>query len=271
MLRTTRHELLRPFVLIGALMLCSQGCAALHAALDPTSGFLSYEDRRVRYEPGAEALARQTADALPGAIATVEQSLGSPFPDPVEIYVAASEQRYAELANAPEDTRGAVTRKLFISPRVLRPAFTGTLPAVLSHELSHLHLQQHLGYQGRRGRLPAWFDEGLAEAVSGGCGGSTVSVTAATEAIANGVKLKPNDSGSVFRYQDERTYGLERGMFYRQSGMFVEFLRDRDRQVFSMFLKRIEAGGTFAREFRQSFGMTVEDAWGKFEKPIKTL
>ena len=70
------------------------GCMAASAVLATTRStdqFVSYAaDPRVLYEPGAEELAQNVAEALPAAIQTVQRAQYRDFVMPVKIYVCAS-------------------------------------------------------------------------------------------------------------------------------------------------------------------------------------
>jgi hypothetical protein len=152
-----------------------QGCAELHevaTALRETSDFAPTSDPRVFAEPGNETLTAATAAAVPGAIRRVEDALGGPFTIPVRVYVCATIDSYKRFTNS-ERSGGNTTiaKKIFISPKSENTP--QRIPAVVAHELTHLHVAQRLGLWRTRG-LPSWFSEGLAAFVSGGGGAEGV-------------------------------------------------------------------------------------------------
>ena len=53
-------------------------------------------------------------------------------------------------------------------------------------------------------------------------------------------------------------------MVYRQAGLFVAFLRDRDPKRFAGLMDRILDGQPFAEAVRDGLGLTVADAWNEF-------
>jgi hypothetical protein len=89
-----------------------------------------------------------------------------------------------------------------LSPKLFRPQHQ-RLRAILTHELSHAHVQ---GWIGGRAYLylPKWFKEGLAVMVSGGRGAEFVSEDEARAAIQRGEKIVINDTGSPTSLTDLR-------------------------------------------------------------------
>lgn len=263
---------LRSMALLLVAALALPSCATVSswlAGVDPASRFTPLPaDPRVRYEPGAEELAERAASELPGAVAQVETEHGRPFREPVEVYVCATEESFNALTQSSEGTRGAVTRRLYVSGLLNKKKYHDAVPLVLAHELSHLHMLQYLGYHAYHANIPAWFHEGLAELVSGGCGSTGVSEDQAARAIAGGTKLHPDTKGSAFVIKHEEDYGLERSMFYRQCSMFVFYLKHRDEVGFRAFIMEIEDGENFEKTFRKVFGVSVGEAWKEFEKSV---
>jgi hypothetical protein len=244
------------------------GCSLLktgYASLRSTSDFHPLEtDRRVLAEPGAEDLASQAAGILPDAVAAVEKWQYRDFVKPVEIYVCASEDSFVRYTGLSGQVRGAIVAKLFLSGKLKDPQFNGSMKAILTHELSHLHLQQQLGVYHYNANLPAWFQEGLAVLVSGGGGAENVSEADAVKAILVGRHFTPEAQGSFWFHRSAKSYGLEPHMFYRQASLFVKHLKDLSEMRFGLFMLAIEDGGDFGRSFQRLYGVSIEETWQDF-------
>ncbi len=244
------------------------GCSQLragYASLRSTSYFHPIEtDSRVLAEPGAEDLARQAAGFLSDAVAVVEKWQYRDFVKPVEIFVCASEDSFVRQTGMSKQVRGAIVTKLFLSGRLKDPQFNGSTKAILTHELSHLHLQQQLGAYHYNANLPAWFQEGLAVLVSGDGGAENVSEADAVKAILTGRHFKPEAQGSFWFHKSAESYGLEPHMFYCQASLFVKHLKDLSEIRFGLFMLAIEDGGDYDRSFHRLYGTSVEEAWQDF-------
>ncbi len=249
------------------------GCGLIKtglASLKSTSNFHPLaSDNRVLAEPGAEDLAKSVAEYLPEAINAVEKKQYRPFTKPVEVYVCNSEDSFAGQTGLSRQIRGALTTKLFLSGKLIRPEFRGTTKAILTHELSHLHLQQRLGTYHYNADLPAWFQEGLAVIVSGGGGAETVSEGEAARAIVKGAHFTPEAQGSFFFHKSAKSYGLEPHMFYRQASLFVGYLRNLSDVRFGLFVLAIEDGKDFEKAFRSIYDMNINEAWQDFVTELR--
>jgi hypothetical protein len=245
------------------------GCAATRAVVahfQSTSRFVPLAaDPRIVYEPGAEAFAQAVAPLLPQAIADVEAGQYRPFARPVVVHVCATEYCFTRFTGASARAKGAVhgTQGLFLNPALLRQP--ERMRAILTHELSHLHLVDHV----RLWALPVWFNEGLAAYVSGGGGAEHVSEADAVKAIAAGNMLEPMDSGTWLSYNTAgpfRALGMAEAthMFYRQSMMFVAYLKQRDPQGFRGMLLALEDGTDFAHAFSSAYGAGAKALWAEF-------
>lgn len=233
-------------------------------------------EERVRFEEGAEDCAFGVAALLPHAIALVEAAQGRPFRYDVTVGVYASPESYAAANGLGTPKPAGVS---FLGRVTLSPALCGRnrdrMRAVLTHELSHAHLQGWLSPLAFVG-LPSWFNEGLAAMVSGGGGAEGVSEQAAREAMAKGYAIAIADEGSLFNltavnFVKEPPHGstfddrLALGrLAYRQAAMFVSWLRDRDAGVFADFLQRIEDGEPFKTAFEEKFGARPAQLWQDF-------
>lgn len=265
-------RLFRIFSMV-AMALIFFGCGmARHglAALQSTSDFMVLEyDHRILYEPRARDFAEEVAKYLPDSIATVEREQYRPFARPVEVYICASKEDFSRFTAEPEIVRATVTtRHLFLSAERIKELKVVSAQTVLTHELSHLHLQQYLGAYHYGANLPAWFQEGMAEYVSGGASMEEVSDSEALKAILDGRHISPDASGSFFFPKRWTAFGLKPPMFYRQSFMFVSYLSGRSKANFHTFISALEDGCGFEDAFISAFGSTPVTVWQEFVAAI---
>lgn len=222
----------------------------------------------VRYEPGAEELAQKVVPYLNDSISLVENMQGRPYVKPVDVFVFASEESFSEHSGVSSEVRGcAFIGKIYLSPKLNR--MPESIPLILTHELSHIHVCQHMGLFACVYQLPTWFLEGLAVSVSGGGGAERVSEKEAVDAILQGNHFLPDDSGSVLVYKAANYYGLQQHMFYRQAGMFVSYLWNQSPAEFNGFLSALLDGKSFCDAFPQTFGKSVNEKWNEFAKTLK--
>ena len=249
--------------LVPALSAC-QAARALSAWSQGSGHLVALAaDPRVRYEPGAEDLARQAAAHLPEAINQVEEGQFRKFTRPVEVRVYATVESYSTHSGAVAQTRGAsFNGAVHLSP-LLRER-SETLPAILTHELSHLHCQQHLGTFAWASGVPSWFSEGLAVMVSGGAGAEKVTEAEALRAMEAGSRFTAETTGSLLFARSASSYGLQPHMYYRQAGLFVSHLRARDPAAFRAFLSALLDKTPFAEAFAQAYRESVEEAWRSY-------
>jgi hypothetical protein len=114
------------------------------------SGLLNMPDRmpalvadsQVHYQPGAEDSAREVAALLPDAIARVEEVHGRRFAHPVIVGVYATPEAYAAADGLGSSVPVGVTvfGRVNLSPKLFGPQ-RQRLRAILTHELSHAHIQ----------------------------------------------------------------------------------------------------------------------------------
>ncbi len=238
---------------------CTTGSAVL-AMGKSTDQFLTYgADPRVMYEPGAAEQAQRVAEALPTALQTIQYAQFRDFVAPVKIYVCASLESF-KAYGAPGGKEGGfvLNRRLFISPK---PENTSErISKVLTHELSHLHIEQQTGLL-KSARIPSWFKEGLAVYVAKGGGAETVTEDQARNAIQQNKYFQPETEGSLLFPKRAHDYGLEAHVFYREASMFVAYLNKLDNAKFKDFLLAIEDGVPFATAFKNAYGADIGDVW----------
>lgn len=259
-------------ILIAILFLPLSACSSmgsLMATFRSTDHFLTLDsDTRILYEPGAEANARELVPLLPEAIRKVEEDQYLPFHDPVKIYVCASAENYYKLTGS--RAPAVVTKKLFLSPVLFsegRP-----IDRFLTHELSHLHLVQRLGMLNYT-KLPAWFKEGLAEVVSGGATSFQITDQEAYKAIEDGHTFTPDSDRSVVSIFTSPRYGsywkISQPLFYRESMLFVAFMKRTDEKSFRKMLTTIQQGECLSAALKDAYNERLAGLWHKFMEEIK--
>jgi len=281
------HRLIKiAIVSVFALLAASCGAVAAIPALRHFAIALAHNphdlpaletDARIHFEPGAKDCAREVAARLPAAIARVEAAQGRPFARDVPIGVYATPDSYVQANGLGTARVGGVAfaGRLTLSP-ALCEAERDRMTAILTHELSHAHLQGWLPPLAFVA-IPNWFKEGLAVMVSGGGGAVDVSEVEAAAAIATGDAIAVNDEGSLFNLTAVRFEASPRReaapasdprarahLAYRQAAMFTNWLRERDPNAFADFLQRIENGERFRDSFRATFGASASEKWREF-------
>jgi hypothetical protein len=93
---------------------------------------------------------------IDGAGRSITAFYGSRLSEP-RVLICSTESCYQRLGGGGEKGRALRSWSLMLSP-------AGINPTIATHELSHVEFHQRLG--SARGKVPQWFDEGLAVLVS---------------------------------------------------------------------------------------------------------
>jgi hypothetical protein len=230
---------------------------------------------QVHYQPGAEDFARDVATLLPNAITRVEAVHGRGFAHPAIVGAYATPEAYAAANGLGSDGPIGVTffRRVKLSPKLFWPQHQ-RLRAILTHELSHAHIQGWIDANAYI-HLPNWFTEGLGVMVSEGGGAELVSEEEARAAIERGEQIAIDDVGSLQNLVDIR---FDRApakttpswypvvLAYRQAGMFVNYLRESDGPAFDRMMNAILDGRAFAEAVNVGYHDEVRSLWQKFIK-----
>jgi hypothetical protein len=231
----------------------------------------SPENPQVHYEAGGAEYAHAVAALLPATIARIESMQGRPFAHPVTVGVYVSQEAFA-AGNGLGHARAAgvtVFGRVTLSP-ILFSAQRQRLPGALTHEMSHAHLQGWISAPAWV-HLPNWFKEGLAVMVSGGGGAEFVSDIEARDAIRRGDRIAIETEGSwqsqtsiKFENPSEAPNGLRVMMGYRQAGLFVTFLHDRDAAGFARTMAAVLDGRQFGEAVIAGYGRDIRVLWADF-------
>jgi hypothetical protein len=238
----------------------------------------SPENPQVHFEPGGAEYAHAVTALLPDAIARVESVQGRPFARPVTVGVYVSPEAFAAGNGLGHARAAGVTSfgRVTLSP-ILFSAQRQRLPAILTHEMSHAHLQSWISALTYI-HLPNWFKEGLAVMVSGGGGAEFVSEIEARNAMRRGDRIAIEDEGSwrnltgiKFENPSEARDGLRVMMGYRQAGLFVTFLHDRDAAGFARTMAAVLDGRQFREAVIAGYGRDLWTLWADFLRANEKL
>jgi hypothetical protein len=238
----------------------------------------SAENPQVHYEPGGAEYARAVAALLPATITRVESMHGRPFVHPVTVGVYVSPEAFAAGNGLGHARAAGVTLfgRVTLSP-ILFSAQRQRLPAILTHEMSHAHLQGWISALAYI-HLPNWFKEGLAVMISGGGGAEFVGEIEARDAIRRGDRITIESEGSwrnltgiKFENPSETPAGLRAMMGYRQAGLFVTFLRDRDAAGFARTMAAVLEGRKFGEAVIAGYGRDLWTLWAEFLRANEKL
>jgi hypothetical protein len=271
---------------IAVVLLTAAGVAAVPMVRHAASGWWNNpeglpalpENPLVHYETGGSEYAQTVAAPLPAAIARVEAAQGRAFAHPVPVGVYTTRDAFVAANGLGEPRAVGMTflRRVMLSP-VLFSSQRQRLPALLTHEMSHAHLQSWMSQLGYW-RLPQWFKEGLAVMVSGGGGAEGVSESQARDAIRSGDHIALTSSNSLLnlgaiRYAKSPEIpgtSFRTLMAYRQAGMFVTFLHDTNPAGFARMMDTILDDRSFAEAVTTGYGTDLQALWLRFAQAQST-
>lgn len=240
----------------------------LLAWVQPTSDFVQCTaDPRIWCEPGAEQFARTIAPLMDQAVGVVERAHYGSFAQPVRVQVYNSRESFARHSAVHPISYGASGfGAVHLSPRLAQdpPAW---LPAILTHELSHLHLQQQAGILAVA-RLPNWFMEGWPTTVSSGGPTERVSREQVVFALVHGRHFEAEAEGSLFFPRRANEFKLSWPMYYRQSAMMVDYMKQRDGVAFERLIKDVAAGKAFGASVQTAYGQPLSVLWQDFRADL---
>lgn len=247
----------------------SMGGARWRAIFAPKSQFIQCTSNELIWcEPGSEQFAALVAQSLGTAIAKVEHAQFAVFSEPIRVYTYANVDSFVlHSGSNPNLTGVAIGGQLHLSPVAMEMPVR--LAPLVVHELSHLHLSQHLSVLSFN-RLPGWFLEGLATTVSEGAGAENVSERDALASMAEGQCIVPNAATGWMGGGRGAPPGMRSHMFYRQSAMFIAFVRSADENKFMHVLRALNAGSDLEEAFTHAYGQAINPLWQRFISSSQT-
>ena len=239
-----------------AVLATLQGCALTVSdprALRPIDRFAPLaSDARIRVEPGYEAYGMRVSEAMPAAIARVEAAHYLPFARPPRVYVCGTEDCFKRYVMTPKLSAAVVPdNRLILSPN-LDGREKHRLPALLTHELAHLHLGQRIGHY--HSTLPVWFHEGWASLVADGGGADYATDAKVFEAIREGKRVNLTARDAPDKRHRAAASRLSIFEFYRQSMMLVGWLKAQDEARFRELALAVQDNTDFEIAFWNIYG-----------------
>ncbi len=248
------------------------GCSAIKTAvamMQSTDNFSLHSEGNgfIFQEIEFSSLANEAKKYLDESIAVVEREQYKKFVKPIKVYAASTLDDVKKYCGYRLVLGCVINEKVFLSPRILTQP-TGTLSRLLTHELSHLHIDQQLS-MFEWGSIPTWFREGLAVYVSTKMEGEAkLDFKEAQTKIKGGNSFYPNKEGSILFPTSHVNFGLSRSIFYRQSASFIKFLHSSNKAGFEKLLLSIQEGKEFSKSFQTYLGTTVDLKWSDFIEQI---
>jgi hypothetical protein len=246
---------MKRWLVIAAAALLS-GCALTVSdprALHPIDSFAPLAtDARIWVEPGFEAYGARVAAALPAAIARVEAAHYLPFARVPRVHVCGTDACFRRYVLTPKLSAAVVPdNRLILSPN-LDGREQHRLPALLTHELAHLHLGQRIGHY--HSTLPVWFHEGWASLTADGGGAEFVSDDKVFAAIREGRRLNLAARDTPDKRHRAGASKLNIFEFYRQSMLLVGWLKAQDETRFRELALAVQANTDFEIAFWNVYG-----------------
>ncbi len=249
-----------------ALLATLPGCAltvSSQRALLPIDSFVPLaSDSRVWVEPGYEAYGERVAAALPEAIARVEAAHYLPFAHTPRVHVCGTDDCFKRYVRTPRLTAAVVPdHRLILSPR-LGGREQHRLPALLTHELAHLHLGQRIGHY--HSTLPVWFHEGWASLTAEGGGADHATDAQVFEAIRAGRRVNLAARDTPDKRHRANASGLSMSEFYRQSMLLIGWLKAQDEAGFRELVLAVQDNTDFEIAFWNVYGRAPVDRLAGF-------
>lgn len=250
----SRFSFLASWVLSASLLSgCSSIARATYLELLPLSGFETHAANPIIFfEPDAKTAADVLAASYDKSVATVEANLGSALRRRPWVYLCATDACYDKYAFNKAGQAEARGRGNLVLMKAAPLQHENRLLPVFTHELIHAFWFQ----QGIR-CTPRWWTEGLAVESSGGGGAEKVMKALAVQAMHSGQVFQASDENSCLTRMPPGLKTMAWPMFYRQSGMFVEWLRGTDSPAFHRLLEKLQTGENLASAMKSSYGQSM--------------
>jgi hypothetical protein len=265
----TKKHLLTELLVFGTIIFCS--CSAINqgaAILRTPKNFIDTGDRVYIENKSDEQFGRDLKQVLPQLMDSVEKKELHKFIRSPDIYVCNSNKSFCKYAGSKyPGPRAKVTPKgLFISPRLKG---SKDWNEIVYHELSHVILLQYAGIYHYIS-MPVWFHEGLATYISNGGGSGDVTDSAAIFNILKGNHFYPVANENILFPKSFSNDKIQPWMQYRQSMLFVKFMKEGKEKEFEKLLNALFNKESFPKSFEAAYGVSVAGLWNEFFEKLKS-
>jgi hypothetical protein len=217
-------------------------------------------------ENGAESLASEISAALPASIRRIEATHGGKLDSLPPIVVCATEVCFRHYAATPNSAAETLDGKRISINGAIILKYKRDVVQLFTHELSHFYwYSQGIIFQ------PRWFEEGMGVWVSSGGGAETVSVQAAEQTIRSGNTIYPTLKSGLWNYLTQSISPPQNNwhLYYRQAGMFVQYLRDEDPNAFTNLLDALRKTKGLQQAWSITYKINIDEMWSQFVKRIQ--
>lgn len=233
----------------------------------PKDDFLQHKEiKNIYFEKNGSDFAENVAKIYEKDKKQIEVTHGFEFRKEHRVFLCETKECYDKYAVV-TSTRAETHYSGDIIMNGYKLADENSTEAILAHELSHA-----IWFENGVGCMPRWWEEGLAVLTSNGGGAEMTSVEEATKSIKAGKAFEPIDASSCrlfFGGNLSKKYGISWSMYYRQSEMFVKFLKERDEAAFKMALKSLRETKDIYKSINNSYGKSVQQLWSEWIESVR--
>lgn len=244
-------------------------CSALNqglAAIRNPKGFTGIGENVFVENSNDKVFGEHISEILPALKDSIGRKQNQKFLKIMPIFLCHTNESFSKYAGSKyPGPRAKVTNKgFFISPR-LEPSIDWY--EIIYHELSHVAMLQNVGLY-RHFKTPVWFHEGLATYISNGGGSGDVSDSVAIGEILKGNHFYPLAKDNILSQKSFKNK-LAPWMNYRQSMLFVKYLKEKDTDKFGQLIVNMNKRMAFKKAFAFAYGISVQEMWNTFLVEIR--
>ncbi|MDY6863304.1 MAG: peptidase MA family metallohydrolase [Thermodesulfobacteriota bacterium] len=226
--------------------------------------FIRKRDVIILFENSLESAAKEAADIYPGVKEELEKTFNRQLNLKPTIFLIKNGEKFKRIVGSDLIVAIAVPeRNQIIIDYSKLNKFPFKLRTTLKHELCHLMLHRRI----KKGNLPKWLDEGIAQWISGGLGeiimGNRRPVL--SKAIPSGIYINLRDLTKRFP-EDEKHLLLA----YEESRSLVEYInREFGRKGILNILHYMEKGDSVDEAILKSLSISFEKLEERWHNNLK--